>query len=64
MHSKERKKTSAPNTSGQTADVDKGSSFLLLELRKTVKGAFGNGVAQLHCERARGSGYGERDGFE
>ena len=65
MHGRERNKTSAPNSPGQTADVDKGSSFLLLELRMMVKGAFGNGVAQLQLrERARGSGNVERHRFE
>jgi hypothetical protein len=54
MHGRERNKTSAPNSPGQTADVDKGSSFLLLELRKTEKGAFGNGVAQLQFGREPG----------
>lgn len=54
MYGKERKKTSAPNSLGQTADVDQGSSFLLLELRKTVKGAFGNGVAQLQLQESQG----------
>jgi hypothetical protein len=54
MHGKERKKTSALNPSGQTADVDKGFSFLLLEMRMTVKGAFGNGVAQSQLRESQG----------
>ena len=56
MHGKERKKTSSVYVPGQPAGVSKGSSFQLLELRITVNGTFGNGVAQSPKESAMGTG--------
>ncbi|HVN82850.1 MAG TPA: hypothetical protein VMW38_27960 [Terriglobia bacterium] len=46
MNGNEQKETSESNPWKLAADVDRGFSFQLLGLRKTVKGAFGNGVAQ------------------
>ena len=55
MNGNGRKRASVPNHLGQTADVDEGLSFLLLELRMTVEGAFGNGVAQIQLREHQGT---------